>query len=138
MIILDVTNKRRLQITNANIPKLFFQVQLLITYLRNDPRWEVKAQALKNLHQLASQGGHLWLAGAVEAIVDVASNTETQKVLSLSLCVIQVLTESPVTCHLQKDARSSVRQLCFRSYYSSNLGIAAQAIQILTRILCYW
>lgn len=133
-----VTLKTLTQLATATLADIPSQVTLLLQYLRTDPRWEVKAQALKNLHQLASQGGHLWLAGAVEAIVDVASNTKTQKVLSLSLCVIQVLTESPVTCHLQKDADSSVRKLCFKSCYSMNLVIASQAIQVLTRILCYW
>lgn len=111
---------------------------LLLKYLRSDPRWEVKAQALKSLHHLASQGGHLWPPGAVEAIVDVASMTETQKVLSLSLGVIQVLTESPVTCHSHQDPESNVRKLCIRSCYSPNLVIASQAAQVLTRILCYW
>ncbi|GLV38008.1 deflated [Carabus blaptoides fortunei] len=132
-----VTLKTLTQLAAATLVDIPSQVALLLKYLRCDPRWEVKAQTLKSLHQLASQGGHLWPAGAVEAIVDVASNTETQKVLSLSLGVIQVLTESPVTCHSQQEPQSSVRKLCIRSCYSPNLVIAAQAIQVLTRILCY-
>lgn len=132
-----VTLKTLTQLASATLVDIPSQVSLLLKYLRSDPRWEVKAQGLKNLEQLASQGGHLWPSGAVDGIVDVATNTETQKVLSLSLGVIQILTESPVTCHSHQDAESNVRRLCMRSCYSPNLVIASQAIQVLTRILCY-
>nr|CAD7407932.1 unnamed protein product [Timema poppensis] len=80
-----VTLNALTQLASATLVDVPKQVSLLLQYLRTDPHWEVKAQALKNLHYLAGQGAHLWPTGAVEAIVEVAMNTSHQKILRWSL-----------------------------------------------------
>lgn len=45
----------------------------------------MKSKALEQLHQLAKPGGHLWPPGAVDSIVDIASDTKQPRVLSLAL-----------------------------------------------------
>lgn len=52
--------------------------------------------------------------------------------------VLQVLVESPVMCFQHREANSKLKILCNNHCYSPEPGIAAQAVQILTEILCYW
>lgn len=52
--------------------------------------------------------------------------------------VIQVLVESPRMCHEHRVAGSKLKELCNNHCYSPQPCVAAQAIQILTEILCYW
>ncbi|XP_069697826.1 integrator complex subunit 7 [Periplaneta americana] len=132
-----VTLNSLTQLASATLVDIPNQVSLLLHYLRTDPRWAVKAQVLQGLHLLAGQGAHLWPPGAVEAIVDVALNTPYQKVLSWSLDVLQVLAKSTATCHSQLHPDSPLMELCSRSCYSSNPVIAAKAVQVMTRIVCY-
>ncbi|GFG33765.1 hypothetical protein Cfor_05491 [Coptotermes formosanus] len=132
-----VTLNSLTHLASATLVDIPSQVSLLLQYLRTDARWAVKVQALQGLHLLAGQGAHLWPPGAVEAIVDVALNTPYQKVLSWSLDVLQVLAKSTSTCHSQLHPDSPLMELCSRSCYSSNPVIAAKAVQVMTRIVCY-
>ncbi|XP_044738328.1 integrator complex subunit 7 [Chrysoperla carnea] len=132
-----VTLKSLTQLSAATLVDIPEQVSLLLYYLRSDPRWPVKAQSLTNLKQLAREGSHLWPSGSIEDIVDVALSTETVLVQSLSLSVILVLVQSPITCHLYRDTNSPVRKLCEKWVFSQNIAIATQAVQILTKIACY-
>lgn len=119
--------------TLVDIPS---QVTLLLKYLKNDPRWEVKSKALQHLYELAKPGAHIWPQGAVDDFIDYVSATNRNKILMPGLCVIQVLVESPKMCFQHKNTGSRLRELCGRHCYSPHPGIAAQAIQILTQILC--
>ena len=51
--------------------------------------------------------------------------------------VIQVLSESPKVCHEHQHSSSKLRVLCLNNSLSSNPTIAAQAVSVLTQILCY-
>lgn len=107
-------------------------------YLRNDQRWAIKAEALKGLHRLASEGAHLWPQDSVEDIVQVALNTDKNYLLSAALDVLLVLSRTALTCHNQYDSNSPVSTLCKRCYTAGNTVIAAKAVQIITSIVCYW
>ncbi|KAI4458261.1 c1orf73 protein [Holotrichia oblita] len=120
--------------TLVDIPS---QVILLLQYLNNDPRWQIKFRALQHLYHLAQPGAHLWPTGAVDSIVDIALNTRSLKVLKLALSVIQVLAESPKMCCENQRPDSKLRELCVKNSLHPHPDIAAQAIQILTEILCY-
>lgn len=125
-------------------------------YLCSDPRWEIKSKTLQHLYELAKPGAHLWPNGSVDNIIDVAIQTESQKVLNLALSnivycskinrsltwiflgVILVLVESPKICHEYQMPDSRLRLLCSTNSFSSHPTIAAKSIQILTEILSYW
>lgn len=113
-------------------------MKLLVNYLRNDPRWAVKAEALKGLHRLASEGAHLWPQDSIEDIVQVALKTNEKHLLSSTLDVLLVLTKTALTCHNQVDNNSPVMTLCRKCFTSSNIVISTKAIQIVTCIACYW
>lgn len=49
-----------------------------------------------------------------------------------------MLVESPVMCFEHREASSKLKILCNNHCYSPEPRIAAQAVQILTEILCYW
>lgn len=133
-----VTLNSLTQLSSATLVDIPEQVALLIHFLRTDPRWSVKAQSLTNLKQLAREGAHLWPAGAVDDIVNVALSSDIEAVQSLALGVIHVLVQSPITCHLYKDPNSPVNKLCEKWAFSPKIVIATQATQILTKIACYW
>nr|CAD7259000.1 unnamed protein product [Timema shepardi]CAD7569889.1 unnamed protein product [Timema californicum] len=132
-----VTLNALTQLASATLVDVPKQVSLLLQYLRTDPHWEVKAQALKNLHYLAGQGAHLWPTGAVEAIVEVAMNTSHQKILRWSLDVLLALAKSSATCHSQLHTRSPLMELCHHSCYSNDPLIASKAVRVMTRIVSY-
>ncbi|CAH1119366.1 unnamed protein product [Phaedon cochleariae] len=120
--------------TLVDIPS---QVNLLINYLKNDARWEIKLKALQHLYELAKPGAHLWPPGSVENIIEYVLNSNKKKILRPALRVLQVLVESPRMCHEHRDPTSKLRELCSNHCYSPEPSIAAQSIQILTEILCY-
>ncbi|KAB0802821.1 hypothetical protein PPYR_05007 [Photinus pyralis] len=132
-----VTLNTLTQLAAATLVDIPGQVSLLLKYLQSDPRWQVKSKSLQYLYQLAKPGAHLWPIGAIDNIVDMAMQTRAPKVLSLTLDVIGVLAESPNICHEHSSHFSKLREFCSKNSYSSHNAIAAQAIQVLTRILCY-
>jgi integrator complex subunit 7 len=132
-----VTLNTLTQLATATLVDVPSQVNLLLKYLRNDPRWEVKSKCLQFLYQLAKPGAHLWPPGATDNIIDFTLHAHQPKVLTLALGVIQVLTESPRMCHDYRDSSSKLRELCTKNCYSPQPTVAVQSIQILTQILCY-
>ncbi|XP_022912913.1 integrator complex subunit 7 [Onthophagus taurus] len=120
--------------TLVDIPS---QVELLLEYLHEDSRFQIKSSVLQQLYELAKPGAHLWPPGAVDSIIDMAYTTESPRILRLSLRVIKVLVESPLICAQHQDPDSKLRKLCLNMSLSSRICLAVQAIQILTQILCY-
>lgn len=126
------------QLASATLVDIPAQVLFLLEYLRNDPRWEIKAKALEDLRSLAKPGAHLWPQGSVDSLVEMALDTESPKFLMLTLGVVLVIVQSPKMCHENRHADSKLRELCTQNSFSPHQPIAAQSIQILTKILCYW
>ncbi|KAH1012969.1 integrator complex subunit 7 isoform X1 [Dendroctonus ponderosae] len=133
LIILNTLSKLAAA-TLVHIPN---QVTLLLKYLKTDPRWEVKSKALQHLYELAIPGAHIWPQGAVDDLIDYVLSSNRNKILMPGLCVIQVLVESPRLCYENRASNTKLRELCGIHAFSPHFGIAVQAIQILTQILCY-
>lgn len=111
---------------------------------------------MHHLYELARPGAHLWPPGAVDNLIDFVLNTKHVQILTPALSklsrlvstryiyiicvlgVINVLVESPVMCHEHRSPKSKLKELCSKHYYSHLSGVAVQAIQISTKILCYW
>ncbi|KAJ8960602.1 hypothetical protein NQ318_013893 [Aromia moschata] len=68
--------------TLVDIPS---QVNLLLNYLKNDPRWEIKSKALVDLYDLAKPGAHLWPPGAIDDIIDFVLKTKQTRILTPAL-----------------------------------------------------
>lgn len=132
-----VTLSALTQLAAATLVDIPQQVKLLVNYLRNDPRWAVKAESLKGLHRLASEGAHLWPQDSIGDIVEVAMSTDKNHLLSSALDVLLVLTRTALTCHNQVNSNSPVMMLCKKCSTSGNTVIAAKAIQILSSIISY-
>ncbi|KAK9871145.1 hypothetical protein WA026_011427 [Henosepilachna vigintioctopunctata] len=132
-----VTLNTLTQLAATTLVDIPTQINLLIRYLKTDPRWDIKSKCLLHLFELAKPGAHLWPPGALDEIIDIALNTHKTKILTLALRVIQVLAESPRMCHDHRLPTSKLRMLCSKNCYCPQPSIAAQSIQILTQILCY-
>ena len=120
--------------TLVNVPK---QVSLLLQHLKDDQRPVVQQEALHGLHSLAADCAHLWPAGAVDEVVRIADDSPSEAVLSRCLGVLQVLAKSSAACHSHLCHDSPLMELCSRTSYSSEPAIAAKAVQVITRIVCY-
>lgn len=68
--------------TLVDIPS---QVNLLLEYIRNDIRRQVKKESLKHLYHLAKPGAHLWPQSALEDFIDYLLNISDKGLLSLGL-----------------------------------------------------
>ncbi|KAJ8921543.1 hypothetical protein NQ315_003163 [Exocentrus adspersus] len=113
-----VTLNTLTQLAAATLVDIPRQVNLLLSYLKNDPRWEVKLKALEHLYELAKPGAHLWPLGAIDDIVDFVKGTKQTRILTQALGVIQVLVESPRMCHEHRVAGSKLKELCSNHCYS--------------------
>ena len=74
-------------------------MSLLLQHLKDDQRPLVQQEALHGLQLLAAECAHLWPAGAVDEVVQIADNSSSQAVLSRCLGVLQVLAKSSAACH---------------------------------------
>ncbi|XP_011314620.1 integrator complex subunit 7 [Fopius arisanus] len=129
--------------TLINVPT---QVGLLLTYIRDDPRISVKRHSLKLLLHLARRGAHLWPRGALDNLIDstlasklsiTENGIESSDLLLRTLDVIEVLSQSAVTCDANMEENSPLASLCVDACYSHNPLVAVKAVTILTRIACY-
>ncbi|CAG9865045.1 unnamed protein product [Phyllotreta striolata] len=125
------------KLASATLVDIPSQVNLLLNYLKEDPRWEVKSKALEHLYELAGPGAHLWPPGSIDNIIEFVLQSKHKRILSPALDVLQVLVESPIMCHEHRSSGSKLRELCSNHCYSPEPKIAAQAIGILSQIFCY-
>ncbi|XP_058793913.1 integrator complex subunit 7 [Phymastichus coffea] len=137
-----VTLSASTTLASATLINVSDQVTLLLRYLRDDPRSSIKTHALKLLHSLAGKGAHLWPQGALNQLIDstatlLQDGAENINLLIRSLNVIEVLSESPVTCEANIEKGSPLITLCSKACYSPNPIVAVKAVTILARIACY-
>ncbi|CAG9772925.1 unnamed protein product [Ceutorhynchus assimilis] len=119
--------------TLVDIPS---QVTLLLKYLKDDPRYEIKLKAFQDLYELAKPGAHIWPAKAIDDFINYILSCNRNNLLMPGLRVIQILVESPKMCYEHRTCSSKLRAICEKHSYSPSPAIAAQTIQILTQILC--
>uniref|UniRef100_A0A0A9W714 Integrator complex subunit 7 n=2 Tax=Lygus hesperus TaxID=30085 RepID=A0A0A9W714_LYGHE len=120
--------------TLVDIPS---QVELLLHYLMNDNRWSVKKASLLGLHQMAKVGPHLWPAHCVTEAIRVARTSTHQGVVSYTLDIFIVLTQSSVICKEYAESDSELMQLCQETCYSSNSMVSAKSVKIITHMVNY-
>ncbi|XP_012264224.2 integrator complex subunit 7 [Athalia rosae] len=118
------------------------QVALLLRYLHDDPRASIKRHALDLLHSLARRGAHLWPQGALTSLIDstttlLQDGSVNSGLLIRTLDVIEVLSQSAVTCDANMEKDSPLLCLCVNACYSPDLSVAVRAVTILARVACY-
>ncbi|XP_043498636.1 integrator complex subunit 7 isoform X2 [Polistes fuscatus] len=125
--------------TLIDIPE---QVVLLLRYLHDDPRLSIKRHALHLLHSLARRGAHLWPQGALNNLIEsttklLQDGTGNTDLLVRTLDVIEVLSQSAITCDANMDEGSPLLSLCVNACYSPDPFVAVKAVTILSRVVCY-
>ncbi|NXF24579.1 INT7 protein, partial [Rhodinocichla rosea] len=124
----------------VDIPK---QIQLLLQYLKNDPRKAVKRLAIQDLRLLANKTPHTWSRENIQALCESALNTPYD---SLKMGMLSVLSTLSGTIAIKQyfssapgAAAASARsfdlvKLAQECCYHNNRGIAAHGVRILTNI----
>ncbi|XP_073484512.1 integrator complex subunit 7 [Aquarana catesbeiana] len=125
----------------VDIPK---QIQLLLQYLKNDPRKAVKRLAIQDLKFLANKTPHTWSRDNVQALCECALQTPYD---SLKLGMVSVLsTLSGSICIKQyfnttqgatpgTSRYTDLLKLAQECSYHSNRSIAAHGVTVLTNIV---
>ncbi|XP_063299923.1 integrator complex subunit 7 isoform X2 [Pelobates fuscus] len=125
----------------VDIPK---QIQLLLQYLKNDPRRAVKRLAIQDLKLLANKTPHTWSRENIQALCECALQTPYDSLklgmltvlstLSGSIAIKQFFNAVPGT--KPSPARySDLIKLAQECSYHSNRGIAAHGVTVLTNIV---
>ncbi|XP_039423890.1 integrator complex subunit 7 [Corvus cornix cornix] len=123
----------------VDIPK---QIQLLLQYLKNDPRKAVKRLAIQDLKLLANKTPHTWSRENIQALCESALNTPYD---SLKMGMLSVLSTLSGTIAIKQyfssapgaaatTARFDLVKLAQECCYHNNRGIAAHGVRILTNI----
>ncbi|XP_056342436.1 integrator complex subunit 7 [Oenanthe melanoleuca] len=124
----------------VDIPK---QIQLLLQYLKNDPRKAVKRLAIQDLKLLANKTPHTWSRENIQALCESALNTPYDSLKMGMLSVLSTLSGtiaikqyfSSVPGAATTTARSfDLVKLAQECCYHNNRGIAAHGVRILTNI----
>ncbi|XP_015477702.1 integrator complex subunit 7 [Parus major] len=124
----------------VDIPK---QIQLLLQYLKSDPRKAVKRLAIQDLKLLANKTPHTWSRENIQALCESALNTPYDSLkmgmlsvlstLSGTIAIKQYFSSAPGTT--ATTARSfDLVKLAQECCYHNNRGIAAHGVRILTNI----
>ncbi|XP_053314662.1 integrator complex subunit 7 [Spea bombifrons] len=125
----------------VDIPK---QIQLLLQYLKNDPRKAVKRLAIQDLKFLANRTPHTWSRENIQALCECALQTPYDSLklgmlavlsaLSGSIAIKQFFSAAPGA--ISGPARySDLIKLAQECSYHSNRGIAAHGVTVLTNIV---
>ncbi|XP_044278168.1 integrator complex subunit 7 isoform X3 [Varanus komodoensis] len=124
----------------VDIPK---QIQLLLQYLKNDPREAVKRLAIEDLKLLANKTPHTWSRENIQALCECALQTPYD---SLKLGMLSVLSTLSGTIAIKQyfslapgtamtAARSSdLVKLAQECCYHNSCGTAAHGVRVLTNI----
>uniref|UniRef100_A0A671VLN8 Integrator complex subunit 7 n=1 Tax=Sparus aurata TaxID=8175 RepID=A0A671VLN8_SPAAU len=120
----------------VDIPK---QLQLLLQYLKDDPRKAVKRLAINDLKLLAKKAPHLWIRENTQTLCECALNSPYN---SLKLGMLAVLSTLSGTIAIkQYFSGSSVPprltdlvKLAQECCYHSNLAVAAHGVIVLSNI----
>ncbi|XP_073528083.1 integrator complex subunit 7 isoform X2 [Phyllobates terribilis] len=113
----------------VDIPK---QIQLLLQYLKNDPRKAVKRLAIEDLKLLANKTPHTWNRDNIQALCECALQTPYDSLklgmvtvlstLSGSISIKQYLSSPPDHMALEKDAVFGLESLLVLSSQDSSAG----------------
>ncbi|XP_004387595.1 integrator complex subunit 7 [Trichechus manatus latirostris] len=119
------------------------QIQLLLQYLKNDPRKAVKRLAIQDLKLLANKTPHTWSREDIQALCECALQTPYDSLKLGMLSVLATLSGTIAIKHSSSlapgDAGSSPRasdlvKLAYECCYHNSRGIAAHGVRVLTNI----
>uniref|UniRef100_A0A667Y3N1 Integrator complex subunit 7 n=1 Tax=Myripristis murdjan TaxID=586833 RepID=A0A667Y3N1_9TELE len=123
-----------------DIPK---QLQLLLQYLKDDPRKAVKRLAIQDLKLLAKKAPHLWTRENTQTLCECALTSPYNSLKLGMLAVLSTLSGtiaikqylSPVTGSSSVPPRlTDLVKLAQECCYHSNLAVAAHGVIVLTNI----
>ncbi|KAM5239122.1 integrator complex subunit 7 isoform 3-T3 [Ctenodactylus gundi] len=119
------------------------QIQLLLQYLKNDPRKAVKRLAIQDLKLLANKTPHTWNRENIQALCECALQTPYDSLKLGMLSVLSTLSGTIAIKHyfsiapgnMNSSPRSSdLVRLAQECCYHNNRGIAAHGVRVLTNI----
>ncbi|XP_013375630.1 PREDICTED: integrator complex subunit 7 isoform X2 [Chinchilla lanigera] len=119
------------------------QIQLLLQYLKNDPRKAVKRLAIQDLKLLASKTPHTWSRENIQALCECALQTPYDSLKLGMLSVLSTLSGTIAIKHYFSIAPGNVGssprssdlvKLAQECCYHNNRGIAAHGVRVLTNI----
>nr|XP_048295359.1 integrator complex subunit 7 isoform X2 [Myodes glareolus] len=119
------------------------QIQLLLQYLKSDPRKAVKRLTVQDLKLLANKTPHTWSKENIQALCECALQTPYDSLKLGMLSVLSTLSGtiairhyfSVVPGNVGSSPRSSdLVKLAQECCYHSNRGIAAHGVRVLTNI----
>ncbi|KAL4700150.1 hypothetical protein H8957_000094 [Semnopithecus entellus] len=119
------------------------QIQLLLQYLKNDPRKAVKRLTIQDLKLLASKTPYTWSRENIQALCECALQTPYDSLKLGMLSVLSTLSGtiaikhyfSTVPGNVSSPPRSSdLVKLAQECCYHNNRGIAAHGVRVLTNI----
>lgn len=119
------------------------QIQLLLQYLKNDPRKAVKRLAIQDLKLLANKTPHTWNRENIQALCECALQTPYDSLKLGMLSVLSTLSGTIAVKHyfsiasgnVDSSPRSSdLVRLAQECCYHNNRGIAAHGVRVLTNI----
>ncbi|XP_061741745.1 integrator complex subunit 7 isoform X2 [Nerophis ophidion] len=124
-----------------DIPK---QLQLLLQYLKDDPRKAVKRLAINDLKLLAKKAPHLWIRENTQSLCECALSSPYISLKLGMLAVLSTLSETiaikQYLTHTSGSASSTpsltdLVKLAQECCYHSNLAVAAHGIIVLSNIV---
>uniref|UniRef100_A0A8C0MJJ0 Integrator complex subunit 7 n=1 Tax=Canis lupus familiaris TaxID=9615 RepID=A0A8C0MJJ0_CANLF len=119
------------------------QIQLLLQYLKNDPRKAVKRLAIQDLKLLANKTPHTWSRENIQALCECALQTPYDSLKLGMLSVLSTLSGTIAIKHYFSIASGNVGssprssdlvRLAQECCYHNNRGIAAHGVRVLTNI----
>uniref|UniRef100_A0A4X1TLF8 Integrator complex subunit 7 n=1 Tax=Sus scrofa TaxID=9823 RepID=A0A4X1TLF8_PIG len=119
------------------------QIQLLLQYLKNDPRKAVKRLAIQDLKLLANKTPHTWSRENIQALCECALQTPYDSLKLGMLSVLSTLSGTIAVKHYFSIASGNVGssprasdlvRLAQECCYHNNRGIAAHGVRVLTNI----
>ncbi|KAG9484610.1 hypothetical protein GDO78_010148 [Eleutherodactylus coqui] len=125
----------------VDIPK---QIQLLLQYLKSDPRKAVKRLAIQDLKLLANKTPHTWNRDNIQALCECALQTPYDSLKLGMLSVLSTLSASisikqyfnPPPGAVSGAARYvDLMKLAQECSYHSHRGIAAHGVTVLTNVV---
>nr|XP_021481835.1 integrator complex subunit 7 isoform X3 [Meriones unguiculatus] len=119
------------------------QIQLLLQYLKSDPRKAVKRLAVQDLKLLANKTPHTWSKENIQALCECALQTPYDSLKLGMLSVLATLSGTIAIKHYfsvapgnvgSSPSSSDLVKLAQECCYHSNRGIAAHGVRVLTNI----
>ena len=99
-----------------------FKVKLLVKYVAEEPRWNVRMAAQSGLYTLAKHGSYYWSESTVTDLINVASSTDSEKLTSYIFDILIILSQSPAICQMYH--QSSKLNIAFLEQHITSINFS--------------